>query len=411
MATGATLTAYDAALKEHYTKDRVVNMVYKNNPFFAMVPKMENFTGKSLPIPVHYGNPQGRSKTFAKAKTGAQNTSSKFGDYNLTRAKDYSLATLDGELIRAAKGDAGSFIDASTAEIDGAINSLTRSLAINLYRGTSGAYGQVSVEPTETASTFVVTLKQASDVANFEVGQLINVWSAESGGSQRSSDGSDDEWYVQGVDRSAGTVTLTGTYDSSGTIAANDYIFVEGDRGLGYAGMEAWVPTSAPGSTAFFGLDRTADVVRLAGSRLDATGLPIEEALIEAEAMVQAQGQRLTHFFCNNKKAGDLKKSLGSKVQYVDVQVTASISFRTIEVQGDHGPILVVPDHNCPNNKIWGVNMDYVKLYSLGPAVSLLDEDGLKMLRMSDEDGYEVRAGFYGNLGIKCPSAFINVTV
>jgi hypothetical protein len=32
MASGLNLTAFNAALKEHYTNDRVEDMVYKNNP-------------------------------------------------------------------------------------------------------------------------------------------------------------------------------------------------------------------------------------------------------------------------------------------------------------------------------------------------------------------------------------------
>jgi hypothetical protein len=37
------LTSFSAALKQHYTSDRVENMVYKDNPLLAMMPKMESF--------------------------------------------------------------------------------------------------------------------------------------------------------------------------------------------------------------------------------------------------------------------------------------------------------------------------------------------------------------------------------
>lgn len=43
---GLDLTAYDAALKQHYTSERVKDLVYKNNPLFAMMPKYENFGGR-----------------------------------------------------------------------------------------------------------------------------------------------------------------------------------------------------------------------------------------------------------------------------------------------------------------------------------------------------------------------------
>lgn len=37
------LTSFEAALKVHYTNDRVMDMVYKDNPLLAMLSKYENF--------------------------------------------------------------------------------------------------------------------------------------------------------------------------------------------------------------------------------------------------------------------------------------------------------------------------------------------------------------------------------
>ena len=65
---GLDLTSFAPALKSYYTRDKVENMVYKDNPFLAMVPKMEDFFGANLPIPIIYGNPTGRSAAFATAQ-------------------------------------------------------------------------------------------------------------------------------------------------------------------------------------------------------------------------------------------------------------------------------------------------------------------------------------------------------
>lgn len=66
------LQSFDAALKQHYTSDTVEMMVYKDNPFLALVKKMEDFGGRNLPIPLIYGNPQGRSANFTNAQTRGQ---------------------------------------------------------------------------------------------------------------------------------------------------------------------------------------------------------------------------------------------------------------------------------------------------------------------------------------------------
>lgn len=405
------MTAFDAALKSHYTADRVEDMTYQSNPLFALMPKMENFGGRNLPIPIVYGNPQGRSKTFSNAQTRGGETTTLVTDFVLTRVKDYAIATIDNETLEASKGDANAFMDAATTEIDGSINALTRSLAINQYRTSAVAYGQVLAEPDTHATLFVITLKNIADITNFEVGQVVKMYAALSGGSPLTSDGTDDEWAIANVDRDAGTISLVGEYDASGDIAADAYIFIEGDRGLGLSGLEDWVPASAPDSTSYFGVDRSVDVTRLGGLRLSGTSAPIEEVLIEADAKVGREGFQLDHFFSTYSKFGELKKSLGTKVQYVDLAANARVSFRGVMVDGNKGPIKVVPDQNCPGNRIFGLTLKYWKFYSLGKAVRVIDTDGLQMLRQGSADGVEARHGSYSQVGCRAPGANINIQV
>jgi hypothetical protein len=144
---------------------------------------------------------------------------------------------------------------------------------------------------------------------------------------------------------------------------------------------------------------------------LDGTTLPIEEALIEGDAVTAREGWALDHYFMDHNKFGDLKKALGTKVEYIDLKANAEISFRGVLVNGTRGPIKVIPDQNCPSNRIFGLRMAFVKLYSLGKAVKVIDTDGLQMLRQSASDGVECRYGFYGNLGIRGPGACINIQV
>ena len=68
------LTTFAAALKQHYTTDMVENMVYKDNPLLALIPKYEQFGGENLKLPIKYGIPQGRSATFATAQSNKTNT-------------------------------------------------------------------------------------------------------------------------------------------------------------------------------------------------------------------------------------------------------------------------------------------------------------------------------------------------
>jgi hypothetical protein len=49
------------------------------------------------------------------------------------------------------------------------------------------------------------------------------------------------------------------------------------------------------------------------------------------------------------------------------------------------------------------LQMDVWKLYSLGAAPKLLNQDGNRVLRQSDEDGVEIRTGYYAQLGCRAP--------
>ena len=393
------MTTFAAALKQHYTNERIENMVYKDNPFLAMVAKYEDFGGENLKLPIKYGIPQGRSATFSDAQANKTNTQLKA--FLLTRQADYSLASIANETIEASKGNANAFMEAATVEIDGAIESATRSLAIACFGDGSGAIGQV-LATTSSVATF--TLKQIDDVTNFEVGMQLKLNATKTGSSGTLS----TAVTVDGINRDTGVITLS----ASASLTANHFIYQEGDYDAKIKGLNAWVPSSAPGSTdSFFGVNRSADATRLGGIRFDGSSLPIEEALIGGASRVAREGGKPDVCFMNYSNFADLEKALGSKVSYVDVKASPEIGFRGILIHGPRGPIKVIPDQNCPKDVAFMLQMDVWKLYSLGKAPKILDSDGLKFLRDSSADSVEVRVGYYAQLGCRGPGYNVRIAL
>ena len=397
---GLDMTIFDPILKEEYVGQRVEMLVAKDNPFMALLKKDEKFGGRNRPLPLIYGNSQNRSATFATAVAGTTTLAPEA--FLLTRVKNYSVAVIDGETAKASEADRDAFADALTETVDSAIMALANDIAFGLFRDSSGAMGQVNAEPTE-ASTTVITLKSADDVVGFEKGQVIVIYSAKTGGSQRLYATGVTSGSISAVDRSAGTITVNTAYDSNGTIAANDYLFVSGDRGLKISGVADWIPDSAPSATSFFGIDRSVDVVRLAGTRKVGTGMPIEEALIDLAYAIGREGGKPDYAFLNFKQYARLCKQLGAKRDYVDVEV-AGISFRGVEIAGPQGTIKVLPDRNMTDGRCYMLQMDSWLLASLGPVVHLLDLDDNRILRQTTNDAYEVRIGSYAQLGCKAPA-------
>lgn len=413
--SAADLTSVDPILKQLYVGQRVPNLTYERRPFFGMIPKFEKFTGRNYPIPLAYANPQGRSTVFATAQSNV--TPVKYDDFLLTRVKDYSIALVDGETAEAAMDDKGSFLRAMTNEIDRAMASLADAIETFLFRSGTGSIGQISSGSTVTSDT--ITLESIHDVTNFEPGMTLKA-AATDGGSVRT--GSE---VLEGVNRSTGQLTATSAqWDTVITaIAASDFLSVEGDGANGgsnvkISGLEAWIPATAPTSgDSFFGVDRSDDS-RKHGQRHTGTSQTIEEAIIDGQSIASREGGRIDYGLYNHVQNRRLKKELGAKTEYQknpakgsDGKEVASVSYRSVVLEGDTGPIQMTACNKCPADVIWLLEMKSWKLYSLGPATKFLALDNQKILRQAAADSYESRIGFRGNLGGDAPGFNCRVSV
>jgi len=404
MASPLDVGTVTAALKEHYKQLRVQNMVYKDNPLLAMMPKYTKFGGENMPIPLIYANPQRRSATFA---TGKANTStSALEKFVISRVKDYSFASITGESIKATERDADAFLRYATMEIDGAMHSLTRSLAIAMYRDGTGVIGKQSAT-IDPGGTTTLTLAETEDVTNFEVGMKV-VLAETAIGALLGNVGSKE---ITAVNRDTGELTVSALHIDAD---ASDFIIAEGDdyaTGSSYKkvfGLEAWVPPVTPGSgavpAALNGVTRTTDPTRLGGNRFDGSALPIEEALIGAASRVAREGGSPDHCFVDYATFSNLEKALGSKVVYSEAKARdVDIGFSAISLRGPRGTIQIVPDQNCQPNVAWMLQLDTWSLNTLGEAPMFLDFDGNRMLRESGDDAYEIRLGYYGNVACNAP--------
>lgn len=397
---GLDLTSFDSVLKQYYTNDKVEQMVYTDHPLLALLIKMEKFYGRNLPVPIQFGVPQGRSATFSTAKNNK--TPSKFEDFVLTRAKDYALADIDNETMEASENDKGTFLAAATNEIDSSFISISRSLSTALYRDGTGSIG--TINSTVTGTT--VTLENPDEIVNFEVGMEIQ-FANPSGPALRDSG---QAVGISTINRDAGTFTVDEALSGIASLTDGDLILQSGDLSAKVKGLDAWLPSSVT-STAFFGVNRAVDATRLGGVRADGTGKPIEEALIDGASKVAREGGAINYYFMNYDKYAELEKSLGSKVQYIDVQASAQIGFRGIMIHGPRGPIKCIADQDCQPNRAWGLDLRTWKLNSLKAAPRVLMQDGLKWLRVNDADAVEVRVGYYAQLGCRAPGHNVRVTL
>jgi hypothetical protein len=361
------------------------------------MPKETDFYGDYKKVPLKYAPNAGRSSAFSTAQTNASNV--KNIAFLLDRESDYAVAKLSNELILASKNNAGAFVSALKQEIDSAQQNIANSAAQAVYGSGSGKIGQISA--TSNVGTATITLANPEDVVFFEAGYKIVASTANGGGAVKSGSVT-----IQSVNRVTGQLTATGNWSAGiGTIAAGDFLFIEGDYDSKMKGLAAWLPSTAPTSgDNFFGVDRSTDVTRLAGWRGDLSSLPIEEALIEGGYLIGRDGGKVDHVFMSFDKYADLIKSLGAKVQFVDVMAKdAGIGFQGVKVNVGKSIATVIPDRNCPSDKMYMLQLDTWKLSSLEGMPMILDMDGLKSLRVSNADALEIRVGYYANIYCQVP--------
>ena len=424
MALGNTSVSLDAILKELYSEDRVTNAMFTRNKFWAMVPKKEDTDGREFVYPMVISSSQARSATYANVVTAEALTSELPINFKVPLNENFAAATVASKIIAQSGSDKGAFLRAVKLISDNVLVNFGNDVAASMYRQSDGNHGQVGsiVTPSGGVANSRILFLVPKDALLWEVGMQFDAWTAASGGSQRA-EALGHPAYVKAVDYVNGSIDIGTVPSSTATsldvttvltgIAANDYLFLAGDRGLKMNGFQDWIPFGGPSvSDSFNGVNRSANPVRLAGlSRDGRNGSSLLTTLEDAISDVGEVGGELTHFFMNYKQFALLSKELGSKVQLVDVTVDGKFGFEGIQICGATGPVTCLPDRACPSNTICGVNIDTWELLSVGKAARIWDMDGKVWLRTPNDSGMEIRFYSLCNMLCKDPRQNINIRV
>lgn len=416
-----------AALKELYTddKDYMKNIVYSKNPWLAMIPKNESpdgFAGKYIPVPLEYGNPQGRSHTFANAQN--QQTASSVISYFVYAVQDYQLVTITNLLMEQTKSNAGAFVDEASRSMDNGFRNLSNNMAFELFSGGTASRGVIGSVTSLISTALIFTLANAQTVVQFEVGMTFQN-STTDGGAANTVSSAIDAVQITAVNRGTGVINATVVQGDGTTFIAGHFLQVLGDIGsagastiagmLGLSGMAAWVPASDPSvGDNFWGVNRTADPTRLAGLRYNASSQTIEEGITSALAYGNREGADFDLIIIDFISYASLVNALGAKVQYVMLEHDeVEVAFEAIHFHSAYGKIPVVADRSQIAQTANAVKTDTWKLRTLGKAPHILTYgiEGLEGLRVGNADALEIRIAYYGNVINSAPGYNMNIAL
>jgi len=391
-----TMSSFNAAVKEFYSGAKIENLCIKNQPLYARTKRDNSFVGLDYyRVPLIIGNASGVSTDFATAQANGLSTSSTIKGFKVTRHSAYSIGYIDSVLMSASKGP-GAFIEANKVMLDSVVLGLARDTGIAMYKTGFSERGQIA-----SISTTSITLTNANDAMNFEVGNHLDLSALLGAGAAAKAHGSSSGLIVTKVNRTAGTLTFAANVTDASvgvpTALQGDYIFLEGDVSTTrnkLAGLAAWLPTSAPSAGEdFFGVDRSVDTDRLAGIRFNASnGIPMYEALTSTANLVGSAGGKPDSLYLSFTRFAELVNALETKVRYDKIEEKKGVvGFNGIEVLTPTGLVSVFPDVNCPNNVAYLLQSDTWKLPTLGSAEKHLQEDTLAMRYAYNADKLEIR--------------------
>ncbi len=384
-------------LKERYAKKKPAKAFYKEFPFLSTIPKDTQFTGRSMPVPTQIATGQGRATTIATARANA--TGNNYQSFSVSRKKDYGVVIIERELLLASEDAMTAWLSERTAEIDGIREAVRRNLGFMLWGNGGGARGaRASINGGGDA----VTLSNPDAVEAFETGMSIGA-SATDGTSGSARVG---KAKLTKVDRDNGILYSDNWGDITG-FADDDFLFVDGDFGKMVHGVPSWVVAGAVDpADSFQGVNRSIDRDRLAGIYADYSAYGIKEAVLQAMKRMHRSGKHPDAVWCSPSKWWELALELSDSARFdMGKKNSAFLGFEGLRVSTDKGPVDVLADPGVPNGYIFPLRTEDWVLHSLGEAAGLIeDEKGNLLHQQVDDDAYEVRVGFLGDLVCWDPS-------
>lgn len=388
------LSEAEYIFQREYAEDQLGDHVMRDHWLMNELKKKRGMGGEDYRYPTRYGGPQGISGDFPTAQSNAAKGKGK--QWAAEPVLKYGVLQIDGPSMQRA-GSKTSFFDLVTGETDGILAALGDDQAFDTYRSGNGMRGRRA-----SASTNVITLSVADDVRNFFEGMTVIADDTITGASPRVGTTT-----VTAVDEDTGTITLASAAGLA-AFANDDYLFREGDPGTCVDGMELFFPLTAPTSgDSFRGVDRSVNVRKLAGCRVNDTGSYPEENIGLAAVKIANNHKKATKAVLNPINHWAMSKRLNAKIEYDQGGESAEMYFQYITINTPCGAIKVYSDADCPTNRFFVGDFEQFFYRYLGDTfVHTIKDDGKSSLRQGAADGVESRFRIHSNTICPLPGSF-----
>lgn len=409
MSSGANPTTGAAFLKKFYSPDVVINTISKKESrLLNLIKHHTDGAGKSYSLLTVVGDNPSGSATFSEAQERGQNAQSSGYQFEVEWCDDYQAPSVSKGQIARTRNQKGGWIPVLRHEIDSTLRYSAHRRSVALF--TTG-FGELATMTNAAAASPTITLGNPRTGAvdrsmafRFVKGMKLVYSATISANALRAGQSS----VVAKVNYSAGTIDLDVNTNAVAGLAQNDIIFTKGDRQdsatparLRPAGLPAWVPTTAPTATLFFGVDRTENSF-LSGWIIDGTttGKSLGQCLVEAANLCSTVGnaERLVAVVSVDKFI-EFSAAQEDK-QYTMITGRGGTGYKALLVYADGIELPVISDKYCPNSEAYVLDPKAIDHPSMGQAPHMDDEDGNAVLRQSADAGIEARTEAFECFGL-----------
>ncbi len=390
----ANSTNEDNLLKQWYTTERIVDLVYDEYPFTMLTRKNLDVSGRQIVSPQIISDPQGTSNTFSHAVGNTYPLEA--ATFLIDLRQKYSNGAITGKLLRQSRNDRGSFIDQLKMGVDKTLKTHYNRLHIDFTSndGTS-ALAQIASATAIVLAPYpfpvAFQLSVPTQTRYFELNARVTVATNQDG------TGNPAVGTVVKIDRSSGLITVSMDVAFVGPVnwMGFDGDFVNSDPASGavnFQGLPAWLPTvavrSVPGflDVPFNGVVRSRDSDRNAGVAIDMPSSSVKSALIRLASAIRVNGGRPNLAYMHPFNFAQLADGLQT-VFYDNVALatSANISYKAIVLQTPSGEIRIIQDSCMVPNRIYMLSQETWEIGAWSDFANIIQDDGLTILRGNDD--------------------------
>jgi hypothetical protein len=375
------ITAVAEALKEYYLPGLRYQLNDQASVFLTQLERdSESVIGKEIVMYLRYGRVGGIGNRADDGDLPTPN--SRKGKQAKWETKNlFSRFQISDKTIEASRSNMGAFVQALDQEIADCETDAKLDLSRQALGDGTGALCTVTAY-TEGAAVTV------SDTTYLCEGMLIDIYTT------TTKDTSAAE--IIAVDEATNVITLSATPTTAP--AANDVIYVAGNKGLELTGLKAVFEANT-----LYGIAR-ADYPFLKATRTNVGGeiadVNIQKAIDESERKAGA-------------KINFLMGSYGVRRAYLNLMSVTKQTVNSLDLKGgfsalSYNNIPFVADKYIPAGKLHCLDLGDWKLYQMGD-YSWLDRDGAMLTRVSGKPVWEATLVKYCDIGCQRPRAQVEL--